>query len=51
MTVEQIDVYIGRLRSELVWRVGPASKTLMKELDVAEKVRDLRRGQEAAGEA
>jgi hypothetical protein len=50
MTVEQLNVYIGRLRSELGWRVGPAYKSVTKELAVTEKVRDLRRGQEAAGE-
>jgi ribosomal protein L29 len=50
MTVEQLNVYIGHLRSELGWRVGPTAKNVMKELEVAEKVRDLRRGQEAAGE-
>jgi ribosomal protein L29 len=50
MTVEQLNVYIGRLRRELGWRVGPALKSVTKELAVAEKVRDLGRGQEAAGE-
>jgi hypothetical protein len=50
MTVEQLTLYISRLRSELSWRVGPALKSVTKKLEVAEKVRDLRRGQEAAGE-
>ena len=50
MTVEQLDIYISGLRSELCWRVGPAFKSVTKELEVAEKVRDLRLGQEAAGE-
>jgi hypothetical protein len=50
MTVEQLDIYISGLRSELCWRVGPAFKGVTKELEVAEKVRDLRLGQEAAGE-
>jgi ribosomal protein L29 len=49
MTVEQLNVYIGHLRSELDWRVGPAFKSVPKRLEVAEKVRDLRRGQEAVG--
>jgi hypothetical protein len=50
MTVEQLDIYIGGLRRELGWRIGPAYKSVTKALAVAEKVRDLRRGQEAAGE-
>jgi ribosomal protein L29 len=50
MTVEQLNAYINRLRSELAWRKGPSHKHTTKLLDVAEKVRDLRRGHEAAGE-
>lgn len=51
MTVEELNAYIGRLRSELSWRAGPSHKSVTKQLQVAEKVRDLRRGHEAAGEA
>ena len=50
MTVEQLDIYISGVRSELCSRVDPAFKSVTKELEVAEKVRDLRLGQEAAGE-
>jgi hypothetical protein len=50
MTVEQLNVYIGHLRSELGWRVGPSHKYVTKKLELVEKVRDLRRGQDAAGE-
>ena len=51
MTVDELNAYIGRLRSELTGRAGPSYKSVTKRLEVAEKVRDLRRGHEAAGEA
>jgi hypothetical protein len=51
MTVKGLNAYISHLRSELGWQTGPSHKSTTKRLQVAEKVRDLKRGQEAAGEA
>jgi hypothetical protein len=50
MTVNQLNAYVSRLRSELAWRKGPSHKHVIQLLEVAENVRDLRRGHEAAGE-
>ena len=52
MSVVQLNAYIRRLRDRLSYtHVGPVHKTLSKHLGVAEKVRELQRGREVAGDA
>ena len=52
MTVAQINAYIRRLRDRLSYtHSGPVHKVLSKHLEVAEKVRELQRGREVAGDA
>ncbi len=47
----ELNRYIRGLRDELNWRrTGPVHKSLIKRLEVAEKVRKIRRGREAAGD-
>jgi hypothetical protein len=50
MSVVQLNVYIRELQSELEWAQGFRHKAVSKDLEVAVKVRELRRGREAAGE-
>jgi hypothetical protein len=51
-TVAELNRYIRSLRDELKWRrTGPVHKELVKRLEVAEKVREIRRGQEVPGDA
>jgi len=50
MTVAQLDVYIGELRRDLSWTKRYVYKDVAKRLEVAEKVREIRRGREAAGD-
>jgi hypothetical protein len=50
MTMREINSYILDLQSALQWRVGPAKRAVEKYLAVAEKVREIRRGRDAAGE-
>lgn len=51
-SVGELNRYIRRLRAQLEWQTtGPVHKYLLKRVEVAEKVREIRRGQEAAGEA
>ena len=50
MSVEHIDAYMRELQSELQWAQGFRYKAVSKELEVAAKVRELRRGREAAGD-
>ena len=50
-SVGELNRYIRRLRAQLEYlSSGPVHKHLIKQLEVAEKVREIRRGQEAAGE-
>jgi hypothetical protein len=50
-SVAELNRYIRSLRAELKWRrSGPVHKSLTKRLEVAEKVRESRRGQEFAGD-
>jgi ribosomal protein L29 len=50
MSVAELDAYIRVLRRELEWAQGSRRKAVSKDLEVAEKVRELRRGREAAGD-
>lgn len=50
MSVEQINAHIRELQSELEWAQGYRHKAVSKDIEVAEKVRELRRGREAAGD-
>jgi hypothetical protein len=50
MTVAELDAYIHELRSDLTWARRFALKDVEKRIEVAEKVREIRRGREAAGD-
>jgi len=50
MTVAQLNAYIAGLRRELEWTRGFVHKAVSKRIEVAEKVRELRRGREEAGD-
>jgi hypothetical protein len=50
MSVAALDAYIRELRRDLVWARKFVLKDVEKRIEVAEKVRELRRGREAAGE-
>lgn len=50
MSVEELNRYLRELRHEISWRTGPALKVRLKQLEVAEKVRDLQVGRAAAGD-
>ena len=51
MTVSELNAYLRELRADLKWcKSGPVHKTLLKLIAVAEKIRDIRIGQEAAGD-
>ena len=52
MTVAELNAYIKRLRTELSWRpkTSYAYKAVSKRIEVAEKVRDVQRGREVAGD-
>jgi hypothetical protein len=50
MRMSEINTYIRDLRAALRWRVGPAKRAVVKRLAVAEKVREIRRGRDVAGE-
>jgi hypothetical protein len=50
MSVAQINDYIRELQQELEWAQGFRYKAVSKDLEVAVKVRELRRGREAAGD-
>jgi hypothetical protein len=52
MSVAVINRYLRSLRYRLsLYKSGPVHKALTKRLQVAEKVRELQRGREAAGDA
>jgi hypothetical protein len=52
MTVAQLNSYLRSLRQELTWRpkTSYAYKSVTKQIEVAEKLRDLQRGREVAGD-
>ena len=52
MSVVELNAHIRALKSELTWRpkTSYAYKSVAKQLEVAEKVREIRRGQEKAGD-
>lgn len=50
MSAADLNHYLRELRAEISWRTGPVLKARLKQLEVAEKVRDLQVGREAAGE-
>jgi uncharacterized small protein (DUF1192 family) len=51
MSVRELNAYIRGLRGELEWRkTGTVHKSVLKRLEVAEKVRALALGREAAGD-
>ena len=52
MSVEELNAYIRKLKQELTWRpkTSPAHKSVTKQLEVAEKLRELQRGREVAGD-
>jgi ribosomal protein L29 len=51
MSVAELNAYLRRLRADLAWcKSGPVHKALVKRIGVAEKVRDIRVGQEAQGD-
>ena len=50
MSVAQINAYIRELQQELEWAQSFRYKAVSKDLEVAVKVRELRRGREAAGD-
>jgi hypothetical protein len=50
MTAAQLSAYIGELQRELECAQGFRHNSVSKDLEVAVKVRELRRGREAAGE-
>jgi len=50
-SVGELNRYIRRLRAQLEYlSSGPAHKHLVKQLEMAEQVKELRRGEQAAGE-
>jgi ribosomal protein L29 len=53
MTVSQLNSYLRGLRQELTWRpkTSYAYKSVTKQIAVAEKLRELQQGREAAGDA
>ncbi len=51
MSAAELNGYLRELRADLEWcATGPVHKTLLKLIAVAKKVRDIRIGQEAAGD-
>jgi hypothetical protein len=50
MTVAQLNAYIGDLRRELEWARGFRHKAVLKRIEVAEQVCELRRGREEKGD-
>jgi hypothetical protein len=51
MSVAELNRYLRELRADLTWcKTGPGHKTLLKLIAVVEKVRDIRKGQEATGD-
>jgi ribosomal protein L10 len=52
MSAKELTALIRGLRSKLEWcKTGPVHKSVVKRLEVAEKVRALVRDREAAGDA
>jgi hypothetical protein len=51
MSVAELNQYLHELRADLAWcKSGPVHKTLLKLIAVAEKVREITIGREAAGD-
>lgn len=52
MTSAELGAYIRALKQELAWRPksGPVHKSVSKQLEVAEKLRELQYAREVAGE-
>jgi hypothetical protein len=50
MTAAQLSAYIGELQREPEWGQGFRYKAVSKDLEVAVKVREIRRVREKAGE-
>jgi hypothetical protein len=52
MSVAKLNQHISWLNLRLsIYKSGPVHKSVLKHLQVAEKVREIQRGNEAAGEA